>query len=776
METHILAFTSKISLESLGMSNVDIDWKDPLRVLKNHCADNGGELSFRNAPKAYSNISSEPMSGIHGRVGAILGQYVLTSPNYDHVLQPQLGEAYVQLRKDMRFGEDDFTVWPQWYVPRLPHLPCVPAPPLYDVIPNRERFSCMWWRPNRWDFTGSATVPADHRGEHLGLINGIEMEEMQRLYKELQACVGEVIDKREELHMINVGDILSNATFLRHANLSLTGALGTFEEKALELVEFQRAWLELKGWMNLCRFTKERLRGNEEAKGTEDCIGCFVEVRGVALEMYTMGVPVWFLRPKEDVIAGGIRIQRPTTSLIKPIHWNPAVVLTEASGFPVIFRGSPRKYGYGHYISQQQFARLRPSVTSKLPPASISGSAGPILTSRLELERSRARTILVDLDQLRAQAPAHPLVPPPSTSSSSRVPQVQVRAHPCKLSLYSKALHINPRTDPPSHRQNKGSKASLAPPLKLRESSAPFAPFHIPAWSEALRKFDQRRPKKEESPPLVYTVPAPSLWDGPKPDRMSLYTLNWLHIRSTWIAKIRPKDSIVQLRAQTWKDILRFGFGSPNPNIPTGPNLQIINKDLTAAGLRLLDTGAIVFESGQILQGPPRSDITGPADPYLARWREVDIYLPQGTLPTEAILREIIWETHEINFRFDLERLDEVLSRVDDIVDRRKALAKCWNSGDDLGDITTVTWGGKDSGLAAHAFKERLPFLRALRSVLETWNSFVLPSSTLGLTFDAVPEDEGLRMERALVLSYVQCFFDLFARPPIFPQRLHPVI
>lgn len=380
-----------------------------------------------------TNIFTDISTMVHARAGCLVGQYAVTTPNMDYIVQPQLGQCEVILRSNMRFGLDDFTLWPQWFHPDLPHLPAVPSRPREQMNLQTPGIHCMWWEPKMTDFH-HIVVPgapsADfHRGLGTGFFRSREMDGMRDLYTSLQADVQETEFDTRFLWKVRLSDIRSTASFAHHAFRTLTGCPGTFDEKRLELAEFQRSWLELKGWANLHAFTKARAQRQEGAVTVEECVGCFVESGGAASEIRQLGIPVWWVRPKIEVVRAGLRIEKLTTSVVTPDCAVPKVCTTKGEGFPVIFRGVPRSLPYEHYAVQQQFGRIRPTVPVRANPGTA-GSKQPVW--------SQPTTTLTALDMHRAHVPSVLRCEQQRSVGSilSAIP-VRERGAPCKSSSLS---------------------------------------------------------------------------------------------------------------------------------------------------------------------------------------------------------------------------------------------------------------------------------------------------------------------------------------------------
>jgi hypothetical protein len=76
-------------------------------------------------------------------------------------------------------------------------------------------------------------------------------------------------------------------------------------------------------------------------------------------------------------------------------------------------------------------------------------------------------------------------------------------------------------------------------------------------------------------------------------------------------------------------------------------------------------------------------------------------------------------------------------------------------------------------GLAAEDWRERAPYIIAMRTVLQSWMGFPHVAATLiEKEIDAFEEQEIMMMETTLTRFYTQTFFNFFGRAAILPRRL----
>lgn len=377
----------------------------------------------------------EPFNGLHGRIGMMRNQKIVTSPNATWIPDIQWRRSAVGLCSDMRFGADDYTLYPQWYHPTYQFLPAIPKPPGRGQV---SPYAIMWYSPEPKDFSVIDGCDTEKRP---GYIHKAYETQLSALYTGLLAEVD-----RTTLSLAAAQDATTTATSfqagatcLRHSWAILTSWAAAYDEKRLEFVEFQRAWLELKGMLNYHTWNRDRTAPlhNAAAHPTEACIGTIVENPHVAMRMFDMGIPVWLVREKMDVLQGDIYVERATSQAVNLGDHGEEVSLVRDLSFPEIYTQSPQHAL--HYHVQHQFSRIR-SVVHRV---SAAGQLVQTAIPHTQMSRKDAASVIVDLRVLRMQAStaadtaaasSTSSAPRPSSSSSSlsgNQPRGG-RHHPCK--------------------------------------------------------------------------------------------------------------------------------------------------------------------------------------------------------------------------------------------------------------------------------------------------------------------------------------------------------
>ena len=94
--------------------------------------------------KDSTSIHSDPLGPLDGKVAALIGDYLIMTPNQDVIWFPPWGKRNIRLHANIRYGFDDLTLWPQSYMIKYPYLGTIPRKPDSEDDP----LSIMWWHPH----------------------------------------------------------------------------------------------------------------------------------------------------------------------------------------------------------------------------------------------------------------------------------------------------------------------------------------------------------------------------------------------------------------------------------------------------------------------------------------------------------------------------------------------------------------------------------------------------------------------------------------------------
>lgn len=335
----------------------------------------------------------------------------------------------------MRFGRDDYILFPQWYHPTYPYLAAIPKQPGRG---ETSPYAIMWYTAQPSDFTVTAGCADDKRPGYVHKRFEAELDGLRASLLEEVAGIDAELRQAQDA-TTTAGFLASASRCMRHAWMYLTTYAAAFEEKRLELAEFQRTWLELKGLANFYTWHRDRCDSVNDPvpREAERCVGCIVSNVPLAMMFHDMGVPVWLVREKFSVLMGDIHIGFPTDLAIKLGDHGEDVSLVRDPTFPEIYTQSPQHPL--HYHVQHRFSRVRSVVISSTPAGTLTYKDIPVSSTH----RRNTASILVSLQALRAQtstgadnAAASSSTSISSAASSSSRPQKlstkAARVHPCK--------------------------------------------------------------------------------------------------------------------------------------------------------------------------------------------------------------------------------------------------------------------------------------------------------------------------------------------------------
>ena len=302
-------------------------------------------------------------------------------------------------------------------------------------------------------------------------------------------------------------------------------------------------------------------------------------------------------------------------------------------------------------------------------------------------------------------------------------------------SLLSHALSHSPTED--------SKRKSLNPPTgrdKFDVYESPLMPLPIPVWRDALKAV-----KRDEAPASYrtrYLFPEAAIFASTNEARRAKFFATWNVFRPACILRVFSAESLASpLSGQQWRDFLLDGLlaHSREPNL-VGQREQV--KAIFADALDEL----------QIDLCPPT-------------------FNDFPTVPADEA-QKILWELTKLNFRFELLALDNLASGSShqDEHERQAMVLKCF----DVPSLVVANVQRANSSLQAHDWRERLPFLLALRALMRDWDGLkptplLLPDLA---SHDMYTEVDVGQLEDHIARFYTQTFYHLFGRAAVIPTRL----
>ncbi|KAJ7219538.1 hypothetical protein GGX14DRAFT_592631 [Mycena pura] len=207
-----------------------------------------------------------------GRVAATLfwqGTRYLITTNEHYV--PELsthslsftGGLQLQMRKDLCWGADDPTIWPQECIDNFLHLPSIPRSARY---PSE---AVMFWNPDPSDLVHHDTQTSVVRGK--GYLH-------QNPSSKLSLCANALLDEAKTLE----------ATYVKKQKPPLLGILRLYLGDAVE---------RLTGLHDNWDLYQRRLHDPDAYHPIpDDCVGAFTSSAKQAQHLFRAGIPFWYMR------------------------------------------------------------------------------------------------------------------------------------------------------------------------------------------------------------------------------------------------------------------------------------------------------------------------------------------------------------------------------------------------------------------------------------------------------------------------------------------------
>lgn len=311
----------------------------------------------------------------------------------------------------------------------------------------------------------------------------------------------------------------------------------------------------------------------------------------------------------------------------------------------------------------------------------------------------------------------------------------------------------------------------------------------IPAWRDALKNVVVNPTRDASLNPgdRGYAFPDPGLFFGvTTPEGQAKFFYNWLKYRPALIYRLAGHHSNAKpLSSQDWRTMLHLPIPElqepprPHPTslsaLPKRPPVGGLDQTRSAKRFEIIQAllqGFMNVDGVQINDMPTNEII----------WQEQR--LSPGELPGQRVAQEILWELYELNFRFEFMALDSRAHTPPAVptnrLSREDLLLKCF-PGNIGGSFLVAPTEFSHQGLAAGTWRDRAPFIVAVKNVVCTWPGFhEVNERCNGVDLDEnkgvdhYSESEIEAAELALATFYTQTFYDFFGRAAVIPRRLLP--
>ncbi|KAF7967753.1 hypothetical protein HWV62_33229 [Athelia sp. TMB] len=321
--------------------------------------------------------------------------------------------------------------------------------------------------------------------------------------------------------------------------------------------------------------------------------------------------------------------------------------------------------------------------------------------------------------------------------------------------------------------RGKGSKGkSCAPPPVNRDKWKPFinsvTPLPSQSWFAALSTVNRNDPihRDLDKSAAGYMYPDPGLIASFEADKRLQAISLWLAIRTARASQLHKPGSALPrpLSASGWRNFfwitLRHNFNPAQGTV----GLPIKEKGLVANAIA---SASIMF---------------GEADAAAMDVNVAEVCYAGATYPvqqgraigiTDEIIRVILWELAELNFRYELLVLDHVAAahkwtEVDADINRKPLISGVFS----LDNCFTVEQPFAEENrhiveevdLVSHTMA-----LENLRKLMADWRNF--PAGLQQPLSQEVQEPEAKRQRQLVKDFYCSSFYRFFGRPPILPQQ-----
>ena len=658
--------------------------------------------------------SDSPMTALDAIAAAEYGDFVITSPNSPFLYQPSLDPHPVQIRSDFRFGVDDPVQYPQWL--RVGHYHHMLI--LTKTLEGEQ--SVMWWDGAKDSFVQASDVSIGG----VGFIQGPQIETMEILKTSLISTIQALLPPNfSSLQQRELDSIVRRKALLQKSWDRLTNFPGDVHEKSLQVVEFQRTWLELEAFHRfVTRVLLDLQTKTRPPKGTWKSIGAFTANEKEVQDCLNAGVPIFFVRPKHS-IKGPLRIDS-VVPLLTPHSL--ALDLHPTFPSPIVFNGDPRLPS--QYEAQVQWLRNR-HLPHLLFQDHLSRVSGPGMSFF-----SNILFYLLILSIVR---------PEPSAQSHLSKPYDRPSPAPSPSSSYSTFLH-------------------------------PIMPKPILAWERALlsSKLPSFSVKQKQEMKIVSKTifpPPDLLLKGDSTNNPSAFN-NWILSRQgiQWLQS-RPSFPPTPLPLKFWKELIHTGFANGNPGQIKGQKTVFVKRIIQPYGLDFTPDGVLCLKDSSVRITPFPKSLT-------TTWRNLPLQLFPNFPPGGSIFSEVLWEITWINFRFDLFRLDSHLLVPEGPHPYSARFLKVWQVLEDIEDCDQEklayirSFPESDFGITHPDPDVRLIFLGRFAQLECEWGKPLSPTlSKWKKNPELVPCAE---LEAEVFLYFSQTFVNSFGVLPSVPRHV----
>ncbi|KAJ7906993.1 hypothetical protein B0H13DRAFT_1618853 [Mycena leptocephala] len=659
---------------------------------------------------------SVPLGPFDGKVGAVVTieaeSYLITTHAPYIPAVPIRPNHTVFIREDMRYGEDDPTLWPQNFSAYYCHLAAIHRKP----IGAKREVAIMWWDPSPDDFISRETGLTVTRG--LGKLKSSRLAQLTNLIEKFCEEQQRVGQGNAELRKVDslMGPLVQQ---LRLGLERLQTLPSTFTQMVVAVTALQRTYLEADALLRYMTHYKPLLDASGSGSPPpplDHCVGAFVSKPEVAQRFRAAGLPYWYIRPAWTFGTENI------LEVVEPRQPAAELRLEAAAGsqhYPTK-KDTDSKINIIHKCSETVPWYKDPFATPEddpMPSSSVSPAAAPPATNP------------------RAHPEGHPPIAGAGGARGGR--GGASRGARGGRGGTSRGA----RGGASRGTSGTGSNASRN---KFEPLNHPEMPPSIWAWEDALKNVDRstvphiRRPSDSR-----YVFPEPALVvSSEDPARRQVLLHHLSLMMDALIFRLGdPKDRHELLSSQEWRDVLQGKAVPPQDGNHRGGQ--------TKAGKRSLAL----------------SDLLAPALRACGVTAHSGIPATAGTFPpmTTHRAQELLWAVAETNFRYEFLALDRRASGLY----RPERCRECFAGGMLVGMPVELA----KQGLASLSLLVRHPFVLSIARLMGDWRGHPRWIDD-AKTREAWDDDAMNQLEVDVSYHYTQMFYDLFGRAAVVPMRI----
>ncbi|KAJ8089517.1 hypothetical protein PM082_014773 [Marasmius tenuissimus] len=668
-----------------------------------------------NTPTSLSDIP--PYTAVDGQVGAWIedGKYFVTSPNSDIIYQPLLGSREIFFRQDYRLGAEDPLLYPQPFIPDRCHWAAIPRRPL-----NANHSRAKWW---------AALPPEAFINEPDSAVAGLGRWSKDHLSSYEEDCT--------RLHE-RVSTYRTSQSSSSKINALLTALDGQLERTFRHLTTmplplhrarllwsfFQRWFLELTGAMDWVEVYQPIMEGRSlptestriDAAAT---MGAFLTSVRDCEFFFKAGIPFWLVRAAEHHSTARVDEQ--------------AIVATPTS----------------LHICTDEIMSHKKDVLYH----------GPLRDLHKATAVEKFGLAIVDFANDPFTVPAADLFTAgPSNASSSNPLNVLASTGPSRTKRKKTSRHE------PYNKNEAKSKTSQQQPQverdKYIEIRGPYSPDIPDVWVEARSSIDRsRQPGQNETVNRGYAFPDPGYVLHIPAEKMRRVLETWVRLYSVLTFRYCMPSCLASSAwsPKQWRILLgttEDHAAKEGSQMAERRNAvkDLLGQCLDFYGLKLEDTKKSL----------------------VLTWR--DGRYGVGQLSEPSLVKKIVWELFELNFRFEFHSLDRKFRGVINDLSFNENIQLCFPGCEGIGSPAQIDSKKANCGLAAEKLRHRGWYFSRMCYVMKDWpggaeaDAFLAGKEKL----KDYSDDELLAMEQWATKFYCQSFHKKFGRPPILPHRVDP--